>query len=239
MNASNSKTPAAVFMEGDQDLKISAAMATTGDHVMADWVKKGALAKMDPFRQPASLEAVRATGALAEHYVESGKGELSVRLVDTAVAASVLAAGAQVARMRLAENAGCLELSADVCATVRPDNSLERMLADQLAACHSHGMKLLARAAGWAEAAERCDFRQHGDASAAAVEASRLTNAASRMMSQFNEGLLTLAKIRTGGQQQVTVTHVHQQIAVGDGGQAVVAGTMSRGRGKKRDGGVS
>ena len=237
MNATKPKTPARELMEGVRDLKQAEAMDASGDFVMAAWVKRDAMKKIDPQRKPASLEDVRATGAIAEHYVESGRGELSVRLVDTAMAPSVLAASAQVARMQLAENAGCLDLSSDVAATVRPSNSLERMLADQLSACHSHGMKLMARAAGWTEAAERSDHKRHSDTSAAAVEAARLTNAAARMMGQFNEGLLTLTKLRNGGQQQVTV--VHQHVAVGDGGQAVVAGTMHRGRGRKREGGLS
>lgn len=36
----------------------------------------------------------------------------------------------------------------------------------------------------------------------------------------------TLARLRTGGQQTVKVVHVHQHVMVGDGGQAVVAGSL-------------
>src|SRR6266702_4411060 len=38
------------------------------------------------------------------------------------------------------------------------------------------------------------------------------------------QGLLTLQRKRTGGNQQVTVKHIHQQVNVTQGGQAVVAG---------------
>ncbi len=48
----------------------------------------------------------------------------------------------------------------------------------------------------------------------------------STMMQVFQEGLLTLQRIRTGGKQTVVVQHVQ----VSDGGQAVIAGSMKSGR---------
>ena len=58
------------------------------------------------------------------------------------------------------------------------------------------------------------------------------------MMGAFQDGLLTLERIRRGGKQTVKV--VHQHVAVGPGGQAVVAaggvkggGHKTRGRGRK------
>jgi hypothetical protein len=55
------------------------------------------------------------------------------------------------------------------------------------------------------------------------------------------QGLLTLQRKRTGGNQHVTVKHIHQQVNVTEGGQAVVAGdkVMSRTRGRRfgNDGG--
>jgi hypothetical protein len=59
-------------------------------------------------------------------------------------------------------------------------------------------------------------------------------NAAARAMSAFNEGMLTLAKVRTGGRQNVVVQHVDVR-----GGQAVVAGQVAgrgrTGRGRKTE----
>ena len=50
-------------------------------------------------------------------------------------------------------------------------------------------------------------------------------------------GLLTLQRKRTGGNQHVTVKHIHQQVNVTEGGQAVVAGdTVTRGPGERRQG---
>src|SRR5262245_42977399 len=60
------------------------------------------------------------------------------------------------------------------------------------------------------------------------------------MSATYQQGLLTLQRKRTGGNQQVTVKHIHQQVNVTQGGQAVVAGdkVMSRTRGRRRsDGG--
>jgi hypothetical protein len=50
------------------------------------------------------------------------------------------------------------------------------------------------------------------------------------------ELVLTLQRKRTGGSQHVTVKHIHQQVNVTDGGQAVVAGdeVASRARGRRR-----
>ena len=54
----------------------------------------------------------------------------------------------------------------------------------------------------------------------------------------------TLQRKRTGGNQQVTVKHIHQQVNVTQGGQAVVAGdkvtSRTRGSGsaeRRREGG--
>jgi hypothetical protein len=57
------------------------------------------------------------------------------------------------------------------------------------------------------------------------VEACRLTNSAARLMSVFQDGLLTLQKLRTGGNQTVTVQHVN----VESGAQAVIGNVQTRG----------
>ena len=56
-----------------------------------------------------------------------------------------------------------------------------------------------------------------------------MMNASARMMESFQHGLLTIAKVRSGGQQTVVVQHVN----VGDGGRAMVAGQVKL-RGKRR-----
>jgi hypothetical protein len=59
---------------------------------------------------------------------------------------------------------------------------------------------------------------------ALSIRAARLAGAASRLMTTYQQGLLTLRQLRQGGKQSVTVTHIVQQVNVEDGGQAVVAG---------------
>ena len=54
------------------------------------------------------------------------------------------------------------------------------------------------------------------------------------MMKTFQQGMLTLQKMRTGGRQEVLVQHV----TVSNGGQAVVAGQLApSGRGQGSGGG--
>jgi|SRR6516164_9406870 len=71
------------------------------------------------------------------------------------------------------------------------------------------------------------------------IDAKRLEGCESRT-AIYQQGLLTLQRKRTGGNQHVTVKHIHQQVNVTQGGQAVVAGdkVMSRTRGRRAsDGG--
>ena len=65
------------------------------------------------------------------------------------------------------------------------------------------------------------------------VQVTRLAGATARMMTAFQQGLVTLQRLRTGGQQVVTVQHVE----VRDGGQAIVAGRMKAGGSGKTGGG--
>ena len=62
------------------------------------------------------------------------------------------------------------------------------------------------------------------------IQATRLASASARMMTAFQQGLLTLQRLRTGGQQVVTVQHVQ----VNEGGQAVVAGSVESGARKRK-----
>jgi hypothetical protein len=89
-------------------------------------------------------------------------------------------------------------------------------------------------------AAGMFDLNKREAAEAANVRACRLAGAISRLAATYQQGLLTLQRKRTGGNQQVTVKHIHQQVSVTEGGQAVVAGNkvMSRARGPRgSDGG--
>jgi predicted component of type VI protein secretion system len=110
---------------------------------------------------------------------------------------------------------GVAELAVDAAESVQAANSLEKMLCHQMAAAHCAAMKLIARGLDGL------------DGSLPPVEMARLSNAAARMMQVYQEALLTLQRIRTGGKQTVVVQHVQ----VSDGGQAVIAGSMKSGEG--------
>ena len=117
----------------------------------------------------------------------------------------------------------------DAADSIKPKNSLERMLAHQLAQSHRLAMLF------GNQAAEIVD-RYGGLTQFQSVEASRLAGTAAKMMAAFLEGYLALDKIRRGGKQTVQV--VHQHVAVASGGQAFVAGNMKaagrKGRGNAK-----
>lgn len=102
---------------------------------------------------------------------------------------------------------GVAELAVDAAESVQAANSLEKMLCHQMAAAHRTTMRLIADGL---------------NTELPLVEVARLSNAAARMMQIFQEGLLVLQKLRTGGKQTVVVRHVQ----VSDGGQAVIAGNV-------------
>jgi hypothetical protein len=129
----------------------------------------------------------------------------------------MLAIDASRQRMELADKAKVLELGLDAAATIQTENSLEKMLAHQMAAAQSMAMEAQAEARTLMRLFEiNGHVHQH-----LSVEAVRMTNASALMMDTF-QGLLTIQKIRSGGQQTVVVQHVN----VGDGGRAVVAGQV-------------
>jgi hypothetical protein len=129
-----------------------------------------------------------------------------------------VAAQASYDRMKLALDLDVLTLALDLAQTVQVRNSAEKLLCGQLAAAHQTAMQLLAKSLAVGNL-------NHPELRGDTVEACRLTNAAARLMSAFNEGLQTLARLRTGGRQVVTVQHVQ----VNDGGQAVIAGDLTTG----------
>ena len=101
------------------------------------------------------------------------------------------------------------------------------MLAHQLATLHRLGMLAAGKASDLLE--------RHGPLNqVTSVEAARQMNAAKAMFSTYQDGFVALDKIRRGGKQTVKV--VHQHVAVGPGGQAVVAAGGVKGRGLKARG---
>ena len=122
---------------------------------------------------------------------------------------------ASLERVRLVDQCGAFDLALDLTETIKPKNASEQMLAHQLAAAHKAALDLLAQSAAQRDTVER----------------SRLANTAGRLMSVYQQGLLTLQRLRTNGNQTVTVQHVH----VEPGGQATaVIGNVQTGGGAKK-----
>jgi hypothetical protein len=134
-------------------------------------------------------------------------------------------------RLELAHAAGALEAGLDLADSIQAENSLEKMLAHQLAAAHRATMKMAAQVNRRLDHLEGQRI-EGAAAQSASVEAARLAGATSRMMQTFQQGMLTLQKLRTGGQQQVVVQHQYVT-KVEDGGQAVIAPKVEpKGRGR-------
>jgi len=110
----------------------------------------------------------------------------------------------------------------DAAQSIDAQNSLEKMLAHQMAVAHEAAMRLMDRALSY-DAGGRA--MREGDS----IEACRLANAAARLLSVYQSGLLVLHKMRNGGEQRVLVQHVN----VESGAQAVI-GNVQPGGGERR-----
>ena len=130
-------------------------------------------------------------------------------LYDTMAVPDLAAVEASLERSRLLLDYGAdvVAMALDTSAAIKAGNSLEKMLAHELAVAHKMVMEQIGRARG----------TSHPD-----TEIKRL-NVAARFMSVFQQGLLTLKKLRQGGQQKITVQYVN----VSGGSQAVI-GNVSR-----------
>lgn len=135
-------------------------------------------------------------------------------LASTLEAPDVAALDASAHRIDLLTRLGndCAALALDAANSIRAENSLEKMLAHQLAIAHKTALEIT----------EKAFFE------ADSVAKARLLNLATRMMETFQRGLLTLQRLRTGGEQKIIVQH----IAVSEGGQAIVGNVRGGGRNK-------
>jgi hypothetical protein len=135
-------------------------------------------------------------------------------------------------RQELAAEAGVLEMSLDLSDTMGAENSLEKMLAQQLAANHRSIMKLSGIQNRLAESLQLGSSEQIAITylQGVNVEMCRVANAIARQQSAFNEGLLAWQKLKSKGRQEMVVQHVY----VNKGGQAIVAGQVKGGARKPR-----
>jgi len=135
-------------------------------------------------------------------------------LRDTLRTPDMPAIDASIARtdLLLTENLDVAALAVDAAESADAGNALEKMLAHQMALAHSAVFRFADKAAAYLERA------QPGRNDQQAVEAARLANAAVRLMTTYQQGMLTLQRLRTGGTQVVQVQH----LTVAEGAQAIV-----------------
>src|SRR5262249_26813585 len=157
-------------------------------------------------------------------------------VVDTVADPDYVTASASRERLELANEAGSLDLALDMADSIQAQDSLEKMLVHQMAVLHRGMMRAAAcmNEELYAAAGRGLDESRR---EAANVRACRYAGAISRLSATYQQALHTLQRKRTGGNQHVTVKHIHQQVNVTEGGQAVVAGdTVTRGPGERRRG---
>lgn len=121
---------------------------------------------------------------------------------------------ASLDRLALAEATSHQDLCIDAAETVGASNSLEKMLAHQMAICHAEGLKLIVKAG------KTCDENV----------SLKMLNAATRFMDVFQKGFEVIHKVKRGNRQTIIIKH--QQVNVGNGGQAVIADSAGGGIGR-------
>jgi hypothetical protein len=235
INTSAIKTPeAAIKAQATARRKRAyAAQQEAKDPIVARWERLEAAELdtkaahvLDPCNSVTAPLAVGRGGELIVDLAE--ESALADRpLIDTTRdSPDMITAQASLTRIGLAMDANVLALTVDLADTMQAGNSLERMLAGQLAALHAMVMKNAATAASFAiKASDPHGAIPTAQRQIANVEAARSANAAARASEAFQHGMLTLDRLRNGGRQTVVVQHVN----VRDGGQAVVAGAVQDG----------
>jgi hypothetical protein len=167
---------------------------------------------------PAAMTEVGAGGEI----IPTGEGALHLR--NTLKHPSYVTLDASKDRLDLAYQADVLEAALDLSETIIAENSVEKMLAAQMALLHKATMRIGTRLLGVTHQMGSVTDQDRYDAMTNQIV--RLANAVTRATAEFQGAGLTLQKLRTGGRQLLTVQHV----TVKDGGQAVVTGPITGGK---------
>ena len=130
-------------------------------------------------------------------------------------------------RLELADKAGALEMGLDLADTIQADNSMEKMLVHQMAAVHNSAMRMTALVNRRMESMAN-DRLTMQNIERLNIETCRLAGAVTRMMNTFQQGMLTLQRVRTGGEQRVVVEQHQYVTRVEDGGQAVIGPKVAK-----------
>lgn len=192
-----------------QERNLACALEAQGEpalseHHCAEWARRLA-AELRKQGTARSKELAQAKG-------EAIPPEGDHPLRDTLTVPDLASAEASFERSRLllASGPNVAAMGIDASDTIQARNSLEKMLAHQLAATHAVIMEQLGQV-------HICDYGE--------TSAKRLTAIANGMKA-YQHGLLTLKKARQTGNQRITVQYVN----VSEGGQAMIR-NIERGSG--------
>jgi len=163
-----------------------------------------------------AAESIRDFGEQYEQNFDLVHGEAIVseshpRIKDTLSNPDMIALDASGTRGDLLLSNDILALGLDVSNTIGAANSLDKILAHEIALAH----KVAFEQANWASTERSPD-----------LQLKRL-NISARMMTVVQQGALALHKLKTGGTQTVVVQHVN----IGQGGQAVIGNVVSQDKG--------
>jgi hypothetical protein len=206
-------------------------------------MKKSRTQKALKSQQQADAEALKGRGVLVGYFNEQTdalmqpegvpvvaygevipQGDTTAAFVikDTLLDPDSPAVDASTERTDLLLEAGALEIGIDAASSIQAQNSLEKMLAHQMAVCHANGMRLMTEAMG----------ANPLDLNAQAFQIKKM-NLAARLIDVYQKGFDTLTKSRTAGRQTIVVKQVHVT-----GGQNVIADNVTT-RGAGEGGGQS
>lgn len=164
-------------------------------------------------------------GEVTTPRIEGLKGRHWIK--ETLIDGDLVAEEASITRTGLLvqPNLDISALAVDAADSINADNSMEKMLAHQMALAHEMVMKIGNAAMGEVWKIQVQTNNGSPLTPGAATELQRLTNSVARLMGAYQAGMLTLQRIKTGGNQVVTVQHVN----VSDGGQAVIGNVQAGG----------
>jgi hypothetical protein len=124
---------------------------------------------------------------------------------------TMVALDASEKRLELLEGVDSVALALDGSDSIKARNSFEKMLAHQMAAVHTVAMELLVEAK---------IMRKNSGSYNAEILALKKRNLARSFMDVYTRQMEVLARMRSGGRQNITVTHKNVNVS---GGQAIVA----------------
>jgi hypothetical protein len=191
--------------ESRQEQNLACALEGQGDpahteHHRAEWARRLA-AELRKQGMARSKELAHAKG-------EAIPPDVTQIFHDTLTVPDLAAVEASFERARLLLSAGpnVAAMGLDAAGSIQARNSLEKMLAHQLAATHEVIMEQMGQV----------HSREEGQASA------KRLSAIARCLEAYQHGLLTLKKLRQTGNQRITVQYVN----VSHGSQAVLGDVM-------------